>query len=102
MRGLPPAIPPVFTRDFLRRTLLTAFTAWLTCLWFACGLASAQNSTGSLTLEQAGSRTGRDAVAVYEGRSISVRAQVAGDLVWALDTYYLPLRDSTDHGLVLR
>jgi signal transduction histidine kinase/CheY-like chemotaxis protein len=74
-----------------------AFTAWL-----ACGLASAQSSSGFLSLEQAGSRTGRDAVAVYEGRSISVRAQVAGDLVWALDTYYLPLRDSTDHGLVLR
>jgi signal transduction histidine kinase/CheY-like chemotaxis protein len=55
-----------------------------------------------ITLEQASSRTGRDVVAVYEGRTIAVRGQVAGDPVWALDTYYLPLRDSSDHGLLLR
>jgi signal transduction histidine kinase len=55
-----------------------------------------------LTLEQATSRIGADDLAANEGRSITVRGQVAGDPVWALDTYYLPLRDATNHGLILR
>ena len=55
-----------------------------------------------LTLEQASSRTGRDAVAVFEGRTIFVRGRVASDPVWALDTYYLAIRDASDHGLLLR
>ncbi len=55
-----------------------------------------------ITLEQAASRTGRDFAAVYEGRRVTVRAQVAAPPVWALDTYYLPLRDQSDHGLVAR
>jgi signal transduction histidine kinase len=55
-----------------------------------------------VSLEQAGSRTGADFRAVYEGRVITVRAQVASAPVWALGTYYLPLRDSSEHGLILR
>jgi signal transduction histidine kinase/CheY-like chemotaxis protein len=55
-----------------------------------------------LTLEQAPSRAGRESGAANEGRSITVRGQVAGEPVWALDTYYLSIRDATDHGLILR
>jgi signal transduction histidine kinase/CheY-like chemotaxis protein len=55
-----------------------------------------------VTLEQAASRTGPDFAAVYEGRTVTVRAQVASQPLWALGIYYLPLRDSNDHGLILR
>ncbi len=55
-----------------------------------------------VTLEQAASRTGPDFSAAYEGRTVIVRAQVASPPLWALGMYYLPLRDSSEHGLVLR
>jgi signal transduction histidine kinase/CheY-like chemotaxis protein len=55
-----------------------------------------------VTLEQAGSRTRPDFAAAYEGRTITVRAQVAAQPVWAFGTYYLALRDSSEHGLILR
>jgi len=62
-------------------------------------LAAAQDLT---TLDQANSRSAHDFSATLEGRHITVRAQVAGRPVWALGTYYLPLRDQTDHGILLR
>jgi len=68
-------------------------------LGFPFPTASAQDW---VTLEQASSRTGRSLLSAYEGRAIAVRGQVAGDPVWALETYYLPLRDSSDRGLLLR
>jgi signal transduction histidine kinase len=55
-----------------------------------------------VTLEQAASRTGTDYAAVYEGRTIIVRAQVASPPMWAFGMYYLPLRDSSEHGLILK
>lgn len=55
-----------------------------------------------VTLEQAASRNPTDFSAVYEGRTVTVRAQVASPPLWALGMYYLPLRDSSEHGLVLR
>lgn len=67
-------------------------------LWSAA-VAAAQDP---ITLEQASSRSGRDLAPSFEGRAVTVRGQVAADPVWALGTWYLPLRDSTDHGLLLR
>jgi signal transduction histidine kinase len=64
-------------------------------------VAAAQGQT-FVTLEQAASRSGHEMTAVYEGRSIAIRGQVAGAPVWALGTYYLAVRDATDHGLFLR
>ncbi len=60
------------------------------------------NAQNFITLEQAASRSGHDMAAAYEGRSVAIRAQVASAPAWALGTYYLPVRDSTDHGLFLR
>ncbi len=54
-----------------------------------------------LSLEQAYSRSGQEQVAAFEGKAITVRGQVASDPVWALGTYYVPLRDAGDHGLLL-
>ena len=55
-----------------------------------------------VTLEQAGSRNPADFSAVYEGRAITVRAQVAAPVLWAFGMYYLPLRDSSEYGLIVR
>jgi signal transduction histidine kinase len=60
------------------------------------------NAQDVVTLEQAGSRTGPDFAAAYEGRTVTVRAQVASAPIWAFGMYYLPLRDSSEHGLILR
>jgi signal transduction histidine kinase/CheY-like chemotaxis protein len=46
-----------------------------------------------VTLEQA---------STYEGRVVTVRAQIAASPIWAAGFYYLPLRDSSDYGLILR
>ena len=54
------------------------------------------------TLEEVTSRTGADFIAAYEGRSVTVRAQIAADPIAAVGTYYLPVRDGTEHGLILR
>ena len=54
-----------------------------------------------VTLEQAQSRTGRDFTAVFEGKTVRVRGQVSASPIWALGSYYLPIRDSADHGLIL-
>ena len=65
----------------------------------ACALiAPAQDF---LTLEQASSRTGQDMAAGHEGKTVAVRGQVASSPIWALGTYYLAVRDGTDHGILL-
>jgi signal transduction histidine kinase/CheY-like chemotaxis protein len=60
------------------------------------------NAQEVVSLEKAASRGGPDFTAVYEGLTITVRAQVAAAPLWAGSTYYLPLRDSSEHGLILR
>ncbi len=55
-----------------------------------------------VTLEQAGSRNAPDFTAAYEGRAVTVRAQIAAPAIWASWTYYLPVRDASGHGLILR
>jgi len=66
------------------------------------GFAICASAQDVLTLEQAGSRASPDFAAVYEGRTVTVRAQVAAPPIWAFGTYYLPVRDASDHGLILR
>lgn len=66
------------------------------------GLAAVAAGQDFITLEQATSRSGRDMSPAYEGRMVAIRAQISAAPVWALGTYYLPVRDSTDHGLLIR
>ncbi len=85
-----------------------ATPALIPALWSIC-LAAAPPATAQtfrgenalLTLEQAQSRSGRDFVATYEAKIVHVRGQVSASPIWALGTYYLPIRDNTDHGLIL-
>jgi signal transduction histidine kinase/CheY-like chemotaxis protein len=68
-------------------------------LIFLAGLASGEDV---VSLEQAASRGGADFAAVYEGRTVTVRAQIAAPPIWAFGMYYLPVRDASEHGLILR
>ena len=65
-------------------------------------LAASAGAQDFISLEQAASRTGHDLTAAYEGKSVAIRGQVALAPVWAVGIYYLPVRDNTDHGLILR
>ena len=55
-----------------------------------------------ITLEQAGSRTGRDRVPTYEGKEVVVTGQVSTKPIWVTDSYYVAIQDAAFFGLVLR
>jgi signal transduction histidine kinase len=55
-----------------------------------------------ITLEQAGSRTGRDHVPAYEGKDVAVTGQVSTKPIWITDSYYVAIQDSAYFGLLLR
>lgn len=55
-----------------------------------------------ISLEQAGSRTGRDRVPAYEGRDVVVAGQISAAPIWITDSYYLPIQDDIPFGLLLR
>jgi signal transduction histidine kinase/CheY-like chemotaxis protein len=63
--------------------------------------ASAPTLT-KLTLQQAGSRTGRDFVPTYEGRQVVVTGQISIRPIWITDAYYLPIQDEAHYGLLLK
>ena len=64
-------------------------------------IAASAAAQDRISLEQAASRTGHDLTAAYEGRKVTIRGQVTSNPIWALGTYYLPVRDASDHGLIL-
>ena len=55
-----------------------------------------------ITLEQAGSRTGRDHVPTYEGREVAVSGLVSAKPIWITDSYYVAIQDDSFFGLLLR
>jgi signal transduction histidine kinase/CheY-like chemotaxis protein len=55
-----------------------------------------------ITLEQAGSRTGRDRVPTYEGQNVVVTGLVSTRPIWITDTYYVAIQDDAFYGLILR
>ena len=55
-----------------------------------------------ITLEQAGSRTGRDRVPAYEGQDVVVTGQVSTRPIWITDSYYVAIQDDAFFGLLLR
>ncbi|MBV9771072.1 MAG: GAF domain-containing protein [Bryobacterales bacterium] len=55
-----------------------------------------------LTLQQAGSRTGRDLVPAYEGKDVVVTGQISIKPIWITDAYYVAIQDETFFGLLLR
>lgn len=69
-----------------------------TLAWSAAVVAAQE----FVTLEQASSRSGRDMTPAFEGREIAIRGQVSAAPVWALGAYYLPVRDQSDHGLLIK
>jgi signal transduction histidine kinase len=55
-----------------------------------------------ITLEQAGSRTGRDRVPTYEGKDVVVTGQVSAKPIWVTDSYYVAIQDDASFGLLLK
>ena len=55
-----------------------------------------------ITLEQAGSRTGRDRVPTYEGQNVVVTGQVSTKPIWITDSYFVAIQDNTSFGLLLK
>jgi signal transduction histidine kinase len=63
------------------------------------GVAGAQSR---VSLQQAGSRTGKDFTPVYEDREVVVSGQVNSPPILAADAYYLAIQDGTGYGLVMQ
>ncbi len=55
-----------------------------------------------MTLEDAGSRTGRDRFPTYEGKEVIVSGQVSTKPIWVADAFYVAIQDEMSFGLVLR
>jgi signal transduction histidine kinase/CheY-like chemotaxis protein len=55
-----------------------------------------------LTLQQAGSRTGRDFVPTYEDRQVVVTGQISTRSIWITDSYYLAIQDDAHYGILLK
>ncbi len=55
-----------------------------------------------ITLEEAGSRTGRDRVPAYDGKDVVVTGLVSTKPIWITDSYYVAIQDEALFGLLLR
>jgi signal transduction histidine kinase len=55
-----------------------------------------------LTLQQAGSRIGRDFVPAYDGQQAVVTGQISTRPIWVTDSYYLPIQDEAHYGILLK
>ena len=55
-----------------------------------------------LTLQQAQSRTAPDYVPTYEGKDVVVAGQVSAKPILVTDSYYLPIQDEAQYGLLLQ
>src|SRR6266849_3252349 len=64
-----------------------------------CLAASAQTR---LTLQQAGSRLAPDWIPTFEGKQVIVKGQVSSKPLWAVDTWYLPIQDADEYGLLVQ
>ncbi len=68
-----------------------------------CMLSAAPASTPTkLTLQQAGSRSGRDFVPAYENQQVLVTGQISTRPIWINDAYYLPIQDNALYGILLK
>ncbi|HEX5227427.1 MAG TPA: GAF domain-containing protein [Bryobacteraceae bacterium] len=65
---------------------------------------SAQNkqTAAHITLEQAGSRTGKDRLPTYENQEVVVSGQVSTKPIWIADAVYVAIQDDAFYGLMLR
>jgi signal transduction histidine kinase len=89
----------------LRRMTLPILLGAALCQAFAQTKPAGQTKPAPqtrITLEQAGSRTGRDRVPAYEGKDVVVSGQISSRPIWIADAYYVPIQDDAPFGLLLR
>lgn len=72
--------------------------AWLLS---ALGIALCPGQT-RLTLQQAQSRLAPDFVPTYDGKEVLVAGQVSSPPILITDSYYLPIQDESEYGLLLQ
>jgi len=77
---------------------LTILLLLVSCLL----LAAPPPAPTKLTLQQAGSRVGRDFVPAYQNQPVAVTGQISARPIWIADSYYLPIQDDAHYGLLLR
>jgi signal transduction histidine kinase len=76
--------------------------------WLLAGLlggflaAGADTAPAPVSLQQAGSRAGKDFTPAYEGRDVTVSGQVNTRPFLAADVYYMAIQDGTGYGLLLQ
>jgi signal transduction histidine kinase/CheY-like chemotaxis protein len=75
---------------------------WLVGLLVGILAAACASAQSHISLQQAGSREGRDFTPVYEGREVVVSGQVNSRPVLAADVYYLAIQDATWFGLLMQ
>ncbi|HMD50696.1 MAG TPA: hypothetical protein VKG79_16410, partial [Bryobacteraceae bacterium] len=75
--------------------------AWILLLLCAAVIPPLSAQT-RLTLEQAQSRTGPDYVPTYEGKDVVVAGQISARPILITDSYYLPIQDEAQYGLLLQ
>ena len=83
---------------------VAAFVLALVCPAIPQTKLAPSNKTPSsrVTLEQAGSRTGKDRVPAYEGKDVLVAGEVSTRPIWITDSFYVAIQDDALFGLVLR
>ena len=85
-----------FIEAFARKQL-----TWLLVFGWAA-LAGAASAQIRLSLEQAESRLAPDYVPSYEGKEVVVAGQVSSRPILVTDSYYLPIQDDAQYGLLLQ
>ncbi|HLG95472.1 MAG TPA: hybrid sensor histidine kinase/response regulator [Bryobacteraceae bacterium] len=79
----------------------TVASIYLGCAAVLLCASTAQGQT-RLTLQQAGSRVAPDFVPAYEGKEVLVSGQVSSPAILITDSYYLPIQDEAQYGLLVQ
>ena len=74
----------------------------IAALAIGLALASAVTAQTRLSLQQAGSRIAPDFIPAYEGQEVVVSGQISAPAILITDSYYLPIQDDAQYGLMLQ
>ncbi|HEY3739109.1 MAG TPA: GAF domain-containing protein [Bryobacteraceae bacterium] len=80
---------------------VAAMTAALVCGQTPEPVTERDAAPPKITVEQATSRSSPDLAPAYEGRRVRIEAQVASKPVWAVERFFLAIRDDSRFGIVL-
>jgi len=82
--------------------MITITRRFVSLLVLAPGLLLGAPAPANLTLQQAGSRIGRDFIPAYVDQQVVVTGQISAHPIWITDAYYLPIQDEANYGILLK